>query len=82
VRHEVVDLAVLRTSEKPTAPAVLPAVSYRLEDDWFDYKLEHDPRFLDRIARVRKSLDEGKGILLEDVPRESKAVSRRTKHGS
>jgi hypothetical protein len=29
VRHEVVDVAVLRTSERPTAPVVLPAVSYR-----------------------------------------------------
>jgi hypothetical protein len=29
VRHEVVDVTVLRTSERPTAPAVLPAVSHR-----------------------------------------------------
>src|SRR5262249_36974022 len=29
VRHEVADVAVLRLSERPTAPTVLPAVSYR-----------------------------------------------------
>jgi hypothetical protein len=29
VRHEVVNVAVLRTSERPTAPVVLPIVSYR-----------------------------------------------------
>src|SRR5215469_15064839 len=54
-------------------------VGFASEDDWFDYKLEHDPRFLDRIARARKSLEAGKGIPLEHVPREPKAVSRRTK---
>jgi prevent-host-death family protein len=57
-------------------------VGFASEDDWFDYKLEHDPRFLDRIARARKSVQEGKGIPLEDVPREPKAAARRTKHGS
>ena len=37
------------------------------EDDWFDYKLEHDPRFLQRIAQARHSLRAGKGIKLEDL---------------
>ena len=31
-------------------------VGFASEDDWFDYKLEHDPRFLQRIARARQSL--------------------------
>jgi prevent-host-death family protein len=42
-------------------------VGFASEDDWFDYKLEHDPRFLQRIARARKGLQEGKGVKLEDV---------------
>src|SRR6516165_1706727 len=50
-------------------------LGFASEDDWFDYKLEHDPRFLDRIARARKSLQAGKGIPLEDVPLEPKAGS-------
>jgi prevent-host-death family protein len=25
-------------------------VGFRSEDDWFDYRLEHDPRFLHRVA--------------------------------
>src|SRR5437588_3676992 len=54
-------------------------VGFASEDDWFDYKLEHDPRFLDRIAQARKSLQAGKGIKLEELPPEPKAVSRRTK---
>jgi prevent-host-death family protein len=54
-------------------------VGFASEEDWFDYKLEHDPRFLDRIARARSSLQAGKGIPLEDVPREPKEASRRTR---
>lgn len=38
------------------------------EDDWFEYKLEHDPRFLARIASARKSLKAGKGVPLEEIP--------------
>ena len=55
-------------------------VGFASEDDWFDYKLEHDPRFLQRIARARKSLEAGKGVKLEDLQPEPTAVPRRTKH--
>lgn len=44
-------------------------VGFESEDDWFDYRLEHDPRFLQRIETTRRSLRAGKGIpldLLED----------------
>lgn len=53
-------------------------VGFATEDDWFDYKLEHDPRFLRRIAEARKSLRTGKGVRIEDLapaaakPRRSK----------
>jgi prevent-host-death family protein len=43
-------------------------VGFASEDDWFDYRLEHDPRFLERIAQARESLHAGKGVKLEDVP--------------
>ena len=42
-------------------------VGFSSEDDWFDYRLEHDPRFLARIAAARNSLGRGKGIRLEDL---------------
>ena len=42
-------------------------VGFASEDDWFEYKLEHDPRFLQRIARARKSLQAGEGVKLEDL---------------
>jgi prevent-host-death family protein len=53
-------------------------VGFASEDDWFDYKLEHDPRFLARIAQARQSLQAGKGVKLEDVSLQPQAVSRRT----
>ena len=43
-------------------------VGFSTEDDWFDYKLEHDPRFLARIAEARESLREGHAIRIEDLP--------------
>ncbi len=42
-------------------------VGFASEDDWFDYRLENDPRFLKRIESARKSLLAGKGIRLEDL---------------
>ena len=47
-------------------------VGFASEDDWFDYRLEHDPRFLQRIARARESLQAGMGVKLEDLPTQSK----------
>ena len=43
-------------------------IGFESEDDWFDYKLENDPRFLDRVEHARKSLRAGRGTRLEDVP--------------
>lgn len=42
-------------------------VGFATEDDWFDYRLEHDPRFLRRIERARQSLREGKAVRIEDL---------------
>lgn len=42
-------------------------VGFASEDEWFDYRLENDPRFLKRIAKARQSLREGKGVRLEDI---------------
>jgi prevent-host-death family protein len=54
-------------------------VGFASEDDWFDYKLEHDPRFLLRIARARESLRAGKGISLEEVQPKLRKLPRRTR---
>ncbi len=42
-------------------------IGFGSEDDWFDYRLENDPRFLQRIEEARKSLHTGHGIRLEDL---------------
>ncbi len=42
-------------------------VGFRSEDDWFDYRLENDPRFLQRIEAARQSMRLGRGVKLEDV---------------
>jgi prevent-host-death family protein len=42
-------------------------IGFKSEDDWFDYRLEHDPRFLHRIQSARQSLRAGRGITMEDL---------------
>ena len=56
-------------------------VGFASDDDWFDYKLEHDPRFLRRIAQARASLSDGKGIKIENLkasPKTHRRPGRRT----
>jgi prevent-host-death family protein len=43
-------------------------IGFETEEDWVDYRLEHHPEFLRRVAEARKSLGEGRGVRLEDVP--------------
>ncbi len=42
-------------------------IGFKTEDDWFDYRLENDPRFLRRIESARTSLRAGRGVRLDDV---------------
>jgi prevent-host-death family protein len=42
-------------------------IGFGSEDDWFEYRLVNDPRFLRRIEAARQGLRKGKGIRLEDV---------------
>jgi len=42
-------------------------IGFGSEDDWFDYRLEHDPRFLKRVETARRSLRAGKGIPVEQL---------------
>jgi len=42
-------------------------IGFESEDDWFDFRLEHDPRFLERIESARKSLRTGRGVKLENI---------------
>jgi prevent-host-death family protein len=42
-------------------------IGFKSEDDWFEYRLENDPRFLRRIEKARRSLRAGRGVRLEVV---------------
>jgi prevent-host-death family protein len=42
-------------------------IGFGSEDDWFEYRLANDPRFLRRIEAARQAIREGQGIRLEDV---------------
>jgi len=40
------------------------------EEDWIEYRLENDPRFLRRVEQARSNLQAGRGVRLEDLDTE------------
>jgi len=42
-------------------------IGFESEEDWFDYRVEHHPEFLRRVAEARAALRAGHGVALEDV---------------
>ena len=50
-------------------------VGFASEDDWLDYRLEHDARFLERITTARANIQAGRGVRLKDLA----ATLKRTK---
>ncbi len=42
-------------------------IAFEDEDDWFDYQLENDPRFLKRIEQARAEIKAGNTISLEQL---------------
>ena len=42
-------------------------IGFASEDDWFDYQLENDPRFVRRVQRARDDLRNGRGVSIDDV---------------
>jgi prevent-host-death family protein len=42
-------------------------IGFESEDDWFEYRLESDPRFLQRVEKARKSLRAGRGVRLNEL---------------
>ena len=43
-------------------------IGFATDEEWFEYRLEHDPRFLARVQQARNHIAAGRGIKLEDVP--------------
>lgn len=52
-------------------------IGFESEDDWFDYQLENDPRFLARIESARQSLRQGRGVRIEDLDTRPRQPLRR-----
>ncbi|HKY35228.1 MAG TPA: type II toxin-antitoxin system prevent-host-death family antitoxin [Polyangiaceae bacterium] len=52
-------------------------IGFESEDDWLDYRLEHSPEFLTRIATAREALTRGRGVRLEDAERKPAKKRRR-----
>ncbi len=42
-------------------------IGFKSEDDWFEYRLQNDPRFRQRIEAARQSLGGGKGTPFEEL---------------
>jgi prevent-host-death family protein len=42
-------------------------IGFKSEDDWFEYRLQNDARFLSRIEAARRSLKSGQGVRIEDL---------------
>jgi prevent-host-death family protein len=49
---------------------------FETEDDWFDFQLENDPRFLKKIEESRASVRAGRGIPWEKVKEEDDERTR------
>ena len=45
-------------------------IGFESEEDWLEYRLENDPRFLRRIEQARNSLHAGRGVRIEDLEQE------------
>ena len=63
-------LSIAKTEDVVITDEGKPAgvlIGFESEDDWFDYQLENDPRFLRRIEESRRQLQEGLGVRLEDI---------------
>jgi prevent-host-death family protein len=42
-------------------------IGFESEDAWFEYRLEHHPAFVARVAEARSALRAGYGVRLADV---------------
>lgn len=66
LREAETEVIVITRHGKPAGVLI----GFESEDDWFDYRLENDPRFLHRIEQARASARAGRGIRLEDIESE------------
>jgi len=63
--REAQDQEVLITRHGKPAAVI---VGFQDEDDWFDYRIEHDERFLRKITKAREEIVKGRFVGLDDLP--------------
>jgi prevent-host-death family protein len=66
--------AIIRESEKDEVvitrhgrPAAV-IIGFADDDAWFDYRLEHDETFLQKIAKARDQIKRGEFVSLDELP--------------
>ena len=63
IREAEKDEVLITRHGKPAAVVI----GFRDEDDWFDYKLEHDERFLRKIAKARREIRDRQFVTLDEL---------------
>jgi prevent-host-death family protein len=64
IREAEKDGVVITRHGRPAAIVI----GFHDEDEWFEYRLEHDEKFLRRIAKARREIREGHFVTLDDLP--------------
>jgi len=64
IREAEKDRVLIIRHGKPAAVVI----GFQNEDDWFDYRLEHDGAFLRKIAKAREEIRQGKFVALDKLP--------------
>jgi len=65
--------SILREAEKEEVlitrhgkPAAI-VIGFHDEDDWIDYKIEHDEKFIRKIAKAREEIRQGQYVGLDEL---------------
>jgi prevent-host-death family protein len=58
------DEVLITRHGKPAAVVI----GFHDEEEWIDYRLENDERFLRKIRKARKEIKEGHYVPLEELP--------------
>jgi prevent-host-death family protein len=64
IREAEKDEVLITRHGKPAAVVI----GFRDEDEWFDYRLTHDERFLRKVAQARQEIREGRFAPLDELP--------------
>jgi prevent-host-death family protein len=64
IREAEKDEVVVTRHGKPAAVII----GFADDDAWFDYRLQHDETFLQKIARARDQIKRGEFVSLDKLP--------------